>query len=131
MPYLLTVGYGPGVLNVDPLIEHLTRVRDLPLPTAIDWLCEHHGLDVNGNQAVTASNDPNIYFDAGLSDAGVEAALVIHGDLRIGNQPLTGIEAVLVYSYDGARMLSIPFVKRPPSGGYRRPHWCPTLVKLA
>lgn len=36
---------------------------------------------------------------------------------------------ILYYMMDG-RLLTYPIVKRPPSHGYRKPHWVPTVVQL-
>jgi hypothetical protein len=122
---------GSTHLDTDPLVDHLAHAVDMPLPNAIDWLCRHHGLDPKGDQALCSADDPNIVFDGGLSDAGLSAAFAIHADPRIEERPLTGMEAMLIYGCDGARMMLMPMVKRPPRDGYRSPHWLPGLVKLA
>lgn len=36
---------------------------------------------------------------------------------------------ILYYMIDG-RLLTYPLVKRPPSRGYKKPHWVPTVVHL-
>jgi len=36
---------------------------------------------------------------------------------------------ILYYKMDG-RLLTYPLVERPPSCGYKKPHWLPTVVHL-
>ena len=74
--------------------------------------------------------DDNIILDAGLSDDGFAAAGAILDDKRMTLRALTPFEVLVVYGFDGSRMLALPLAARPPKGGYRKPHWLPSLVVM-
>jgi hypothetical protein len=103
----------------------------MPLSAAVDWLCADRGLDPHGKESLCLATDPNIIIDAGLNDDSLSVAKAILDDKRFILHPLTtAMEVLVVYGSDGARMLRLPLVQRPPKGGYRQPHWLPTLVRL-
>lgn len=98
-------------MNVDLLVQHLSEHGDMPLSAAIDWLCQRHQLDPDGDLSVSLTDDENIVLDAGLSEDGVEAMRIIlaaaldRTGSRLTLRPFgTDTEAFLVYSVDGARM---------------------------
>jgi hypothetical protein len=74
---------------------------------------------------------PNVIVDGCLSSEGADAASAILDDPRLDLRPLaSSFEVLVAYGFDGSRCLALPLVRRPPKGGYRKPHWLPSLVRL-
>jgi hypothetical protein len=113
----------------EALEAHVRSRGDASFPEAIGILCEAMAVDVPGDYLVENATD-GVVFDAGLSEAAVELAIDLLCDQRFSIRGLSDFEMLIIYGFDGSRMLELPLVKRLPTGGYKRPHWCPTLVKL-
>lgn len=117
-------------VSTDALVARLARVHDLPFSGAVDYLCRQNNFDPRGDWSVLSTADENIILDGGLSDDGFAVAGAILDDKRMTLQALTPFEVLVVYGFDGSRMLGLPLAARPPKGGYRKPHWLPSLVVL-
>ena len=118
-------------VNTEVLVARLARIRDLPFVAAVDYLCRDHELDPDGGYSLALAKDLNIIIDSGLSDDALDAGRAILDDDRLRLRPLTTtIEVLVVYGFDRSRMVGLPLVGRPPKGGYRKPHWLPSLVVL-
>jgi hypothetical protein len=116
-------------MSTDHLVEHVRRFGDMPFSSAIDFVCADAGVDPHGERVADLPN--GLVFDAGLSDHGIKAAAAIWDDKRLDMQELTTpFEVLVVYGFDGARMLDLPIARRPPKSGYRKPHWMPSVVRL-
>lgn len=115
----------------DGLVGFIRQHGDLPFSGAVDWLCRDKGLDPSGDRELCSATDSNVIFDAGLSRDAVRMARAILDDSRLSVRPLTTVlEVLVIYGYDGSRMIELPLVQKPPKGGYRKPHWLAGLVQV-
>ena len=84
-----------------------------------DWL----GEPFRGNCRVTDARDPNIVFWLNLCPEIVKALNILIRTGRVEVRPTSPI----IYAFDGG-CLTLPVVKRPPSGGYAHAHWMPVVL---
>jgi hypothetical protein len=113
----------------DALEDYLRSHGDASFPLAVGIMCQAMAVDVRGDYLVE-NLTAGIVFDAGLSQEAVELAIALSCDQRFFFHPLSEFETLVVYGFDGSRMLALPVAKRLPKGGYKQPHWLPSLVKL-
>ncbi|HEY1444760.1 MAG TPA: hypothetical protein VGF51_07665 [Acidimicrobiales bacterium] len=115
---------------VDALAGFISQHGNMAFSGAVDWLCAQQGLDPHGEESLCLASDTNIILDSGLNDHAIAMAKAILDDERLTLRPLTSFEVLIVYGFDGSRMVGLPLAQRPPKDGYRKPHWLPALVDL-
>lgn len=81
------------------------------------------GHDTEGDLGMEHPRVPNGYVWAGINRTVVDALNELFTARLVHYYPTTP----LVYMVDGA-MLRLPIAKRPPSGGYKEPHWIPVVI---
>ena len=74
----------------------------------------------SGDLAMIHGDDPNIILWHALSEEAFKTLTSLLDDGQIFIHPTNAI----LYSIDGGT-LDLPTVKRPPSKGYKSPHWYP------
>lgn len=80
-----------------------------------------NGADPTGTFEMEAA--PNLILWAGMSEQFCEVVDALRADTE-----LTPAHP-LVYMCDGG-MLRLPIAKKPPRGGYRKPHWAPAVLNV-
>lgn len=78
-----------------------------------------------GIVALHANADDNVVLWAGMSDEAASLVLDLIQSQQIHFHPCSH----WVYLADG-EVLRLPFVKKIPAGGYKKPHWLPVVLRL-
>jgi hypothetical protein len=81
-----------------------------------------------GEYDYLVNGDKNIVYWCGISKDAVEAIHELVGEEKINPSPCTSMLGglPLVYLCDGG-CLRLPLAKKPPHGGYKKPHWLPIV----
>jgi len=80
-----------------------------------------NGINPDGDGNLVFPGLPNVILWAGINDDFVSVINAIRERQDI-IEP-RGAD-VLTYAYDGG-FLRLPIAKKPPKGGYKKPHWAP------
>ena len=84
------------------------------------------GKDSRGDIGLYVGNDPNLVLWPWCSEAFADAMMNLVRSRAIALEPTSP----LVYLVDG-RLPTLPIAKRPPKGGYAKPHWLPVVFNLS
>ncbi|NYF57875.1 hypothetical protein [Micromonospora purpureochromogenes] len=104
---------------LDLIRRHRTGTSFVEVVGAIDAA----GVPTDGEAALCSSRDPNILYWVGVSSEVVDAVTEL---LRAKLVHLHPTEP-LVYHIDG-QVPMFPIAQRPPSAGYKEPHWLPAVL---
>ena len=104
------------------IVEYLRKHKAVTFPQLLDDLSPHFA--TRGGRAIELL--PNCVVWYGLSDELAAALLTLLREQVIDMDDADP----LVYWVDGA-VLGLPLAKRPPTNGYREPHWVPVVLRLA
>lgn len=99
------------------------RVRDhVSFAELRDFLSSY--IPVAGEFLMEFTEHPNLC----LWGAMTEEFVAVMRDLQATKQVVMEPSSVLVYLIDGG-ILKMPIAKRPRKGGYKKPHWLPTVFR--
>lgn len=82
------------------------------------------GDDARGDLAHFSTQDNNIVFWTNCSDAFLDAIDQLMDEEKMFMHPAER----LTYMIDGVT-ITMPMAKRPPAGGYKKPHWLPICFR--
>ena len=107
----------------DALVEFV-RERDWVTPVEIQQRFEAY-FPVHGTFDWVNGTHRNVIFWVGLSEELADAIIDLLRARRLFMHPASW----WTYCADGV-LLNLPLVKCVPPGGYKRPHWAPTALRV-
>ena len=102
-------------------IDHIHDVDNVSF-AELERVLERHDIPVHGDYVVEFPSMPNMLLWCGMSREFVTITEAIDRHPHIDWKPTH----YLVYLADG-RYPNLPLAKRPHKGGYKKPHWLPTV----
>ena len=110
-------------------IDWMRRMNGVCLPEIEKWAARR-GIPVRGDRTLDAGRE-NLVLWVGVSDQFCDLLNAVRGSAQVVLRPMSDAEALVVHGcYRHARVPALPTAKRPPSGGYREPHWLPTYWEV-
>lgn len=107
-------------MNADEMSKKILESIDRNGDASFANLMEMFGEDAKGELALEVL--PNVFLWANMSRTLIDAVAIIKPLLEVN------VTSVLVYFVDG-HSLTLPIATRIPSGGFRKPHWVPVVLK--
>ena len=107
---------------VEAAYDYIRQSRNVSFVELARFL-EGEGMCTKGDLTLMAAVPHDLILWANMSDEFVDVVDALAECTDIAPTP------VLVYLCDGGA-LKLPLAKRPPKGGYKRPHWCPVVFNV-
>ena len=86
----------------------------------------HEGFDMDGDYNLCLPGNSNLVLWSGMSELFITTVARLLDERVLRPEPTSH----LVYLADG-KYLQLPIVKKPPHGGYKKPHWLPCVLRRA
>ena len=115
----------PPPSSLRDFLIRLIENRDYVSFAEISRFGREAGFHVDGDQAIAWDTDPQLVLWNGLGHELLAALQSLLADKTIFME----LASFWTYFADG-ELLTLPIAKRPPVGGYKRPHWLPVVFRV-